>query len=65
MLYAMLWYVMIWYYEWEFTRLYAMSLYYNATVWDSNAMLRDLNHMLYYGVCGKRYAWLTVITYTE
>lgn len=44
MLYAVLWYAMVWYDEWDPMRLYAI-------VWDSNAMLWDFNDMLCYGVC--------------
>ena len=54
MLYAMLWYAMVWYDECDSMRLYAM-------VWDSNAMLWDFNAILCYGVCCKRYAWTDCI----
>lgn len=57
MLYAMLWYAMVWYDEWESVKLYAMVWDYNALVWDSNAMLWNFNAMPCYGVCCKRYAW--------
>lgn len=39
MLYAMLWYTMVWYDEWDSMRLYAI-------LWDSNAMLWAFNAML-------------------
>ena len=57
MLYAMLWYAMVWYDECDSMRLYAMVWDSNAMLWDFNAMLWDFNAMLCYGVCCKRYAW--------
>lgn len=41
---------MVWYKEWESMRLYAI-------VCDSNVMVWELNGMLCYGVCCKRYTW--------
>lgn len=43
MFYAVLWYAMVWYDEWESMRLYAIVWYFIAMVWDSNAMLWYLN----------------------
>lgn len=57
MLYAMLWYAMIWYDEWKSMTLYDMVYDYNAMVDDFNAMLWNLNAMLSYAVCFKRYDW--------
>lgn len=57
MLYAMLWYVMIWYDEWESMRLHAMIWDFNAMVWDSDAMLWYFNTMLCYDACCKGNVW--------
>lgn len=54
MLYTMLWYVMVWYDEWEYMRLYPMLRDSDAMLWDSNDMLWNFNAMLCYGVCCKK-----------
>lgn len=57
MLYVMLWYAWVWYDEWESMRLYAVVWYFNAMVWNSNAMLGYVfkYYVCYaYGVCYKK-----------
>lgn len=61
MLYTMIWYVMVWYDEWEYMRLYPMLRDSDAMLWDSNDMLWNFNAMLRYGVCCKKYAWTDCI----